>query len=168
VAVKELRIVLSDPTLALLDAVVDGENPSRWLYLVFRKVAADWVRAIDELTVRGSVPVNPTVPSLGRVELSSVKFDQYKFTEASHDAVAPAGHGAILVRFPERVFRNLERGLAVQAAYNEKVGGPAGPVWKTPGQWLTEVATEAILAAHADTERAAMEQESRELYPDNS
>lgn len=130
----------------------------RWLLTIFKKIAGDWVRTVDAVQLRGSVELPGGAEGMKKLFKSDVKFDDYKMPVVAKDDPTP-----VKFRMPERMLGNLEKGLAIQARWNEVMKQP-DVKWHTSKEWLTEVVTESVLSLHADNERKAMDREAEEIY----
>lgn len=153
---------LTAGAIAMLDEIVEqgkakdpGLTDKKWVYLVFRKIAGDWTRTLDRLGEYGEVEINRPYPSAGTdvLKASTVKWDAFEWPTA----------GSFSFVMPERMAETMLRGVAFQSAWNaqEKVKAK----WKTAGEWLKVVATDAIIEAHAAAVGAEIDREAEALYP---
>jgi hypothetical protein len=153
---------LSPTAYEMLSEITDAEReskkdpsstPEKWVYFVFRRIAGDWTRSLDRLDVQGFIELSKSDGTTGKLELSDVKFDDFK----------PAEGGNFQFKMPQRMLETLLRGVAMQDAWNKKCQTPEVK-WTDFASWLREVSSESIINAHPDVVEQAIKKEGAEWY----
>ncbi len=159
---RRLYILLNAAQQAMLDDLVDYQldtdppaSPERWCYLIVRGIAGDWARTLDRLDAQGFIEATFPDGTTQKIHAEEVRFSDFKAPEV----------GPFSIRMPDRMLEKLERGVALQARWNEVLGETKSK-WTTFPEWVHTIIGESLLAVHPEIERKRMEEEGREFYAD--